>query len=164
MMESAPVFGYKEKGKAYRKSAGVYGVIWNEETSEIRLVKNDKGDYFLPGGGLEDHETPEDCLRRECVEELNVQVCIQTFVGCAKQYFQSPVDQQHYLNEAHFYLCKEKQASGVKEKRYPSLWMKPSLAIKLLEHEHHSWAVVKCMSGALTKLNTSVAADKGDRA
>ncbi len=51
---------------------GAYAVIVKEE--KIALIKKacggDKGNYDLPGGGIEHDEDPIDALHRECKEEL----------------------------------------------------------------------------------------------
>jgi len=50
----------------------VKGVLTNE--GRVVLLKNERGEWELPGGKLEDEETPENCVEREIEEELNLRV------------------------------------------------------------------------------------------
>jgi ADP-ribose pyrophosphatase YjhB (NUDIX family) len=62
---------------------GVYGVILNSQRDKILLIKKAKGPYVglfdLPGGTPEFHESFEETLRREILEEtgLTVKTCRQ---------------------------------------------------------------------------------------
>lgn len=60
------VFGTKENIN-YIDRVGVYLVPMKE--GKIGVVKTSKG-YFLLGGGLGDDESYEECIKRECLEEV----------------------------------------------------------------------------------------------
>ncbi len=55
---------------------GAYGIIVKNE--QIALIKKARGGYKgkldLPGGGIEHTELPEEALKRELMEEANVEV------------------------------------------------------------------------------------------
>lgn len=55
----------------------VFGVVFNEERTEILLIKRrDIPVWVFPGGGLDPHETPEEGAKREVLEETGVEVRI----------------------------------------------------------------------------------------
>ena len=48
----------------------IYGILFNEERTEVLLVKRrDLPVWVLPGGGLDAGETPLDGVKREVEEE-----------------------------------------------------------------------------------------------
>lgn len=58
------------------------------------IARRKKGDLFegqweFPGGALEPGETPEECLKREIFEELEIEVEVGSFV-CSSRY-ESPL-------------------------------------------------------------------------
>lgn len=48
----------------------------SDEQHRLLVVKNDKGSWEMPGGGLEHHETFEQCLQRELQEELDATISV----------------------------------------------------------------------------------------
>ncbi|QTL52637.1 NUDIX domain-containing protein [Priestia aryabhattai] len=144
-MNNTAVFGVQEDGQTYINKIGSYAVIYDDEDCRIALIKNDKGHYFLPGGGLESDESLKDCVKRECLEEAGLKVSVQETIGIAKQYLKSPNDHKYYLSEGHFYICKQLSKQNPLEKGNELLWVKPSIAIKMLVHDHHKWAILKSL-------------------
>lgn len=51
-------------------------LIENDKVLLIYREKNDRIYYVFPGGGVEDGETNEECLIRECREELGIEINI----------------------------------------------------------------------------------------
>jgi len=62
-----------------KKTQGVIvkGVILNENSSLVLLLKTKYGYWDLPGGRLEFGETPEECLQREVREEIGQKLNIK---------------------------------------------------------------------------------------
>ncbi|WP_010103474.1 NUDIX hydrolase [Verminephrobacter aporrectodeae] len=60
--------------KATKFPVSVKGVLINDH--RILLLKNERDEWELPGGKLELHEEPTDCLAREILEETGISVRI----------------------------------------------------------------------------------------
>jgi 8-oxo-dGTP pyrophosphatase MutT (NUDIX family) len=48
----------------------------------VALLENERGEWELPGGGLETDEQPAVCLVREFAEELGVEVTVDQILDC----------------------------------------------------------------------------------
>lgn len=77
--EKAPVPYYDRKG-AY---------LIPVKDNKIAVVKTPKGLFFL-GGGIENGETDEACIRRECLEEAGVEVTIGEKICSAETFTTHP--------------------------------------------------------------------------
>ena len=65
---------------------GSRGIILNEEGKIALLYKENKNEYKLPGGGIENNESPEKAFIRECQEEIGVNVEIEKCLGTAEEH------------------------------------------------------------------------------
>jgi 8-oxo-dGTP pyrophosphatase MutT (NUDIX family) len=122
--------------------------------NRILLVQSNRGDYKFPGGGLEENESHEDCLKREVREETGYIHCI------VKDKAGTVIEQRmdEYRNNtlfqmtSHYYLChlanKEKEAQQLDEYEaildFTPKWVSLEEAIKqnekLIErYEQNSW-------------------------
>jgi 8-oxo-dGTP diphosphatase len=135
------VFGEKIDGLDYKIRKGVYAVIFNITRDKVLTVKNSRGHYFLPGGGIEKDESNQDCLAREMLEETGYKVSIGSFIGDAKRYFQSTKNEP-LINEGYFYLTEllDKIQEPIEDDHFIK-WIDIDSVQGLLVHEHHCWAV-----------------------
>lgn len=73
-------FGTPTKGADYYHRIGAYLVIVHDDKlATIRIAKG----YILPGGGIEGDETHEECLLRECIEEIGYDVRVDELIASA---------------------------------------------------------------------------------
>lgn len=75
-------FGEKENVKYFdRPSAYIIPI----KDGKIAVVKIPKG-LFLLGGGIEKGETDQQCIERECIEEIGYSIKIGKKIGSAETY------------------------------------------------------------------------------
>ena len=85
-------FGLREEGKDYILRPGVYAIIFATEESPRRLaVINVKGQFFLPGGGVEEGESNSEALSRELREEAGFELQAFQEIGVARR---KPLDEK----------------------------------------------------------------------
>jgi 8-oxo-dGTP diphosphatase len=70
--DSILVFGKPIKGYRYIERPGAYAIIL-DEAKRVAVVKNPLG-YFLPGGGQDPGESPEETVKREVLEECGFSI------------------------------------------------------------------------------------------
>lgn len=62
------------------------GIIVNEDNQIALLNKVYKNEYKLPGGGIENDETPEEAFLRETLEETGCQIRIMNKLGVIEEH------------------------------------------------------------------------------
>lgn len=136
-----PVFGEKDAEKKYQARYAAYAILMNEE-EKIALVQAPNGAYFLPGGEIEGHETKEEAIEREMLEELGFEVVLSNYLGQADEYFYSRHRATYFYNPGYFYSAKSwRKVSAPLEEGNNSGWETPAKAIELLKRGSHKWAV-----------------------
>ncbi|MDR4984169.1 DNA mismatch repair protein MutT [Bacillus cereus] len=140
-MMSKLTFGCKKLTEQYVLRPSCYAIIFNSTSSKIAVVQ--KGErYFLPGGGMEDNETKDECLHRELLEELGWAIEIEQYIGNVARYFYAEKEDTYYLNDGFFYIANMvNQQTENCEVDHVLRWMSPLLAVELLIHDHQKWAV-----------------------
>lgn len=63
-----------------RWTVSVKGVVQNQ--GGVLLARNDRDEWELPGGQLEEGETPEACVVREVFEESGLRVTVGPLIDC----------------------------------------------------------------------------------
>jgi len=146
-MEDKLVFGEYNDLIDYRRRDGCYAVIFDEKRQQVAAIITASGHYFLPGGGMDEGETPEECLRREVLEETGYQINIGAYIGKAQRYFISS-QKEPLLSNGMFYTAEltEKIQAPV-EDDHDITWINLENVDDLLFHEHQAWAVKKAIAG-----------------
>ena len=61
------------------------GIVVNENNEIAIFYKKNKNEYKLPGGGIEENETKENCFKREVLEETGCNVEIISYMGFTEE-------------------------------------------------------------------------------
>lgn len=77
------------------------------KNNHILLIQTSRGDFKFPGGGIEQNETHEECLKREVKEETGYIHCVVTDkVGTIIERKKDDFEQDALFKMiSHYYLC-----------------------------------------------------------
>lgn len=139
------IFGEKVNGYEYRRRKGCYAVILDSLKQKVAVILTASGHYFLPGGGMDEGEDTEKCLRREMLEETGYEIKIISKIGEAQSYFFSTRNEP-LLSDGMFFLAEmvEKVQAPVDDDHFLK-WVSIEEVNALLFHEHQKWAVKKAV-------------------
>jgi len=132
--------GNKIEDIKYRERIGAYALITNSD-NKIALVKRDNN-YFLPGGGVEKDETYEECLKRECSEEIGYNLEIAQYIGKLPN-FTKYVKRNEYLKLiGHFYIGKLLDNNNLKiEVDHELVWVPIKESPEIMQEEFQAHAI-----------------------
>ncbi|HEY0320332.1 MAG TPA: NUDIX domain-containing protein [Pyrinomonadaceae bacterium] len=143
-MVETHTFGSQKSFVDYTERRAAYVVIYNDD-GKVALVRG-KHSHFLPGGGADKGESPEDTITREVREELARSVRLIRPIGEAIQYFYSSTDDRHYRMQAIFFTGEftDEATDGAGEHELD--WLPLEEAEHACFHACHAWAVKEVMS------------------
>lgn len=83
----------------------VYGIVINEHNQVLVSDEYIRGDYItkFPGGGLEFGEGTRDCLKREFMEEMTLDVRIGDHLYTTDYFQMSAFNPQHQIISIYYY-------------------------------------------------------------
>jgi 8-oxo-dGTP diphosphatase len=135
-----PEFGRRDPGATYRLRPGSYGII-RDERRNVAIVATPVG-IFLPGGGEDPAETPEQALIREAREECGFSVRVLRPIGVADEFVYSAVDQAFYRKRGTFFEAAVEPGPRVEpEPAHELRWVSVDDAFALLSLGSQRWAL-----------------------
>lgn len=134
-----PVFGTRIEGCAYVRRPSAYALVRNTR-SEWALVRTPRG-CFLPGGGMEPDETPQQTVKRESREECGFVLDPGRVTARAIQFVYSTEEEEYFEKVCDFVEAELIALVAPAEDDHELLWLDLEQALKSLSHESHRWAV-----------------------
>ena len=141
---NVPVFGARSELGACVIRPSAYALI-EDSTGQLAVVRTAQG-TFLPGGGIEAGESPEETITREVREECGLIVHPAPGPNLwrvrAVQFVYSELEKTHFEKRSIFLevAVAGHTGSGL-EIDHELVWLPSELAIEQLSHESHGWAV-----------------------
>lgn len=134
------IFGNKENVN-YIDREGAYLIPVHD--NQIGVIQTSKG-YFLLGGGLENGESHNACIERECFEEAGYVVCIKEKVCSAETYGHHPI--LGYFHPIQTYYVGEilNKVPTPIEADHKFLWVDYDAIKGRMFVEMQNWAIEKC--------------------
>ena len=134
-----PLFGTRPGGRRSIVRPSAYAFVQKRD-GRLAVVRAIDG-VFLPGGGIEDGETPEEAVAREALEECGLVVRVGACVSRAVQ-FVVTADGITVEKRCAFFAARIERANRAGMlPGHETLWLGPASAALALKHESQMWAV-----------------------
>lgn len=131
----------KEIGENYseiknpKTRLGARGIVIRKDGNIAIFNKTNKNEYKLPGGGIENNETPEEAFKREVLEETGCIIEIIDKIGTTEEYkSKSNFKQVSYIfcgkvveDTKKLHITKKEKDEGAR-----LLWVTPKKALELI--------------------------------
>jgi 8-oxo-dGTP diphosphatase len=141
MSSPIPEFGRAVPGVEYVPRPGGYAVIVNAQ-GEVALVATPRG-LALPGGGLQEGESPEVAAVRETHEESGLRIRIGDRLGVADELLYAAEEKTYYRKRCGFFLAAITARPGAGEVDHELVWLSRHRAAAELRHESQRWAITQ---------------------
>lgn len=135
------VFGVKENAE-YIDREGAYLVPVNSK--KVGVIKTPKG-YFLLGGGLDENENHEDCIKRECLEETGYTAVIKRKICLAETYTVHPKFGYFHPVQSYYIGELKEKVSEPTEADHTLLWFEYDEIKGKMFLEMQNWALDQCI-------------------
>lgn len=131
MERAPPSFGTRLAGAVYHPRPGVYALVF-DPAGRVAIVHEEE-DWYLPGGGLEPGETPEQALAREIQEECACGIAIATLLGDAIEYLVTRSGRHLEVRARYFHA----RFLGTPT----ATWLPPAEACARVRRRSDAWAI-----------------------
>jgi 8-oxo-dGTP diphosphatase len=138
-MESVPVFGTRLDGVTYKYRPSAYALVRNPH-GDFAIVRTAVA-CFLPGGGIDPNESPEQTVEREAQEECGLILKALSRIGQAIELCYSIANDAYYEKDSIFVEADVVGSASATEPDHQLLWLNADNAISALSHGSHRWAV-----------------------
>lgn len=105
-------FGERLPDIKYRVREGAYGILINDR-NELAIAWTPRGS-FLPGGGIDEGESHEECTAREFAEEVGVHVSVEDYFMSSGITGLTPNSKQYLEMKGHYYFVSQTGETGGK--------------------------------------------------
>ena len=122
-------------------------ILLNDSGEIAILHKIKKNEYKLIGGGVENHESLEEALRREVLEESGCEIIILKELGYVEEYRTA----NNFIQTSYVYVSKVSKNIGKlhlteqeKEEEAELCWYKPEIALQKIVDSYKKLSMSKC--------------------
>ena len=140
-MDGVPQFGVRAPGVVYGPRPGAYGVAF-DAAGRLLVCLRSRGRIVLPGGGLDEGESPDEGVRREIAEETGHRVLAAVPLCRARQYHTHRQGKAPVNKLCHFFRVEAEFDPGLAvEDDHEAAWLAPADVLDRLTYGSHRWAV-----------------------
>ena len=133
-----PLFGERIEGRSYAVRPCAYAIV-PDARGQIVIVRTSEG-VFLPGGGMDPGESPEQAAIRETREECALEIRVSRVIARATNIVQAAEAAAGFEKRSTF-VAGEQGASLDGPPEHAVLWVSPAEAISRITRPAHAWAV-----------------------
>ena len=129
------------------------GAVATIRPSAYALFQNDRGEFavvrtpegtYLPGGGMDPGETPQQTVIRETLEECGLAIVIGSRTAVAVQFAWSEKEQTYFEKHCTFVDAAVLGPDTSRlEADHELFWVDAERACAMLTHESHAWVVTE---------------------
>jgi 8-oxo-dGTP diphosphatase len=130
-----PVFGTRREGQVYIRRPSAYALVRNL-AGDWAVVRTPHG-CFLPGGGMEPEETPQQTVIREAREECGFILKPSATTARAIQFSYSIQERKYFEKTCEFMDAELVNTVAPTEQDHELLWLTLDQALDVLFHESH---------------------------
>jgi 8-oxo-dGTP diphosphatase len=136
-----PAFGHFEPGIDYALRPGGYVLVFDPVGALAVLPY--RGGLMLPGGGVENGESPEAAALREAYEECGLRLRLRRALGSADEGVYSVRANRHYRKRCSFFLAELLSIDTTRTPEFELRWVSRPDAAAGLRHESQRWALTR---------------------